>query len=88
MCQNILTKNYKNNRKIKNILIFLKHQLILFFFFQNATHDVLQMLFIKNGDFVHWNIGYSKYMIKKINFLSYLIKKKKFFIETHLFDFY
>lgn len=40
------------------------------------------MLFIKNRDFVHWNIGYSKYMIKKINFLSYLIKKKKIFYRN------
>lgn len=69
----------------------MKLHLILFFFFQNATHDVLQMLFVKNGDIVHWNIGHSKYMIKKlISFLLHLIKKKKkkFFIETYLFDSY
>lgn len=36
------------------------------------------MLFVKNGDIVHWNIGHSKYMIKKlISFLLHLIKKKK-----------
>lgn len=49
------------------------------------------MLFVKNGDIVHWNIGHSKYMIKKlISFLLHLIKKKKkkFFIETYLFDSY